>query len=212
MATRTASSILFLLVFCLGPALAAEKGAASSEKSSGAGATVDKATWLDMRASELIGKRVGDAQGKALGQIEDLILDPKGGRIPHVVLSFGGRVGEKLFVFPVNAFTRDENRDRIVLSAERQQLAESAGFDRANWPFQPPLTRASELRGKNVKDASGRPAGEIEDVVVNLGSGTVRGVILAQDGRKGDEPKLTLPLAAFSIPAERGGAVTLERR
>ena len=212
MATRTASNILVLLVSFLVPAAAADKVPASSAKGSSAGATVDKATWLDMRASELIGKRVADRQGKALGRIEDLILDPKGGRIPHVILSFGGRVGEKLFVFPVNAFIRDENRDRIVLSAEREQLADSAGFERSNWPFQPPLTRASELRGKNVKDAAGKPAGEIEDVVVNLGNGTVRGVILAQDGRKGDEPKLTLPLAAFSIPPERGGEVTLTRR
>jgi sporulation protein YlmC with PRC-barrel domain len=61
-----------------------------------------------------------------------------------------------------------------------------------------------------VKDASGKPAGEIEDVVVNLGSGKVQSVIFAQDGRKGDEPKLALPLTSFSMPAERGGEVRLD--
>ncbi|MGH8735723.1 MAG: PRC-barrel domain-containing protein, partial [Burkholderiales bacterium] len=157
---RLAASLLLL---CLAPAAWA------------AGPAKDKATWLDMRASELIGKHVANPEGKSLGKVEDLIVDLKGGQIPHVVLSFGGvaDLGDKLFVFPVNAFTRDEQRDRIVLNVERKQLSQSAGFERSNWPFQPPLERVSKLRGKNVK-ADGK-AGEIEDLVVNLGSGRVRG-------------------------------------
>lgn len=149
----------------------------------------DKATWLDMRASELIGKKVASPDGKALGEVEDLIVDTQGGHIPHVVLSYED---DKLFVYPVNAFTRDEYRDRIVVKVEPKQLEQSAGFDQSNWPFQPPLERASRLRGKNVELDDGR-RGEIEDLVVNLGSGKVTGVIVAQDGRKGPEDKLTLP-------------------
>jgi sporulation protein YlmC with PRC-barrel domain len=179
-----------------------------------AGASKDEATWLDMRASELIGKHVANPDGKSLGKIEDLIVDMKGAHIPHVVLSFGGiaDIGDKLFVFPVNAFTRDEHRDRIVVNVAREQLSASSGFDRSNWPFQPPLARASELRGRNVKDAAGKAVGEIEDVIVNLDRGEVRGVVLAQDGRKADEPKLTVPLTALSVPGERGSEVTLKHR
>ncbi len=165
-----------------------------------------------MRASELLGKEVASTRGKELGKVEDLIIDPKGG-IPHVILSFGGtaNLGDKLFVFPVNAFERDANRDRIVIDAERYQLSESRGFDRSNWPFDPPLRRASELRGANVRDRAGKPAGEIEDLVVNLGTGKVKEVVFAQDGRKGPERKQTLPLSAFAIPAERGGEIVLKR-
>lgn len=171
----------------------------------------DRATWLDMTTRELTGKHVVSPEGKRLGEIEDLIVDLDGGHIPHVVLSFGGiaDIGDKLFVFPVNAFARDEYLDRIVLRVDPAQLKQSSGFDRSNWPFQPPLERASRLRGKNVKDASGKPAGEIEDLVVNLGSGKVRGVRFAQNGRKGDEPKWSLPLAMFS---KRGDEMTLNRR
>jgi sporulation protein YlmC with PRC-barrel domain len=154
----------------------------------------DKSTWLDMRASELIGKKVASPEGKALGEVEDLIIDTKGGHIPHVVLSFEDK---KLFVFPVNAFKRDEYRDRIVVAVEPKQLEQSAGFERSNWPFQPPLQRASELRGRNVELKDGR-RGEIEDVMVNLGSGKVTGVVVAQDGRKGPEDKLTLPPSSLS--------------
>lgn len=165
----------------------------------------DARTWLDVRASELIGKQVASTDGKALGKIEDLILDLNGARVPHVILSFGGMAGagEKLFVFPVNAFKRDEYRDRIVVDVEPKQLSQSAGFDRSNWPFQPPLERASALRGKNVKDAAGKAVGEIEDVVINLGNGRLEQVILAQDGRKGDEPKRALPPRAFSVEEDR---------
>jgi sporulation protein YlmC with PRC-barrel domain len=187
--TRILSCLLVFIV----PAAWAAGPATPPKEAAAAGASKDKATWLDMRASELIGKRVASPEGKPLGRIEDLIVDMKGGRIPHVVLSFE----EKLFVYPVNAFTRDEYRDRIVVDVERKQLAQSEGFERSNWPFQPPLERASRLRGKNVKLEDGQ-RGEIEDVVVNLGSGKVRGVVVAQDGRKGDEPKLTLPLGSFS--------------
>lgn len=154
-----------------------------------AGPAKDKATWLEMRASELIGKKVASPQGKALGEIEDLIVDTRGGHMPHVVLSYEDR---KRFVYPANAFTRDENRDRIVVEVEPQQLEHSAGFEGDNWPFQPPLARASELRGRNIELGDGR-RGEIEDLVVNLGSGKVTGVIVAQDGRKGAQDKLVLP-------------------
>ncbi len=129
------------------------------------GEQVDKATWYDIRASELIGKKVTGMDGRPLGEVEDVAIDVRSGRMPHVILSFGGvaDLGDKLFVFPANAFRRDENRERLRLDVERWQLKQSKGFDRGNWPFDPPLRRASELRGAHVKDAQGKPVGEIED-------------------------------------------------
>ena len=41
---------------------------------------------------------------------------------------------------------RDENLDRLVLAAEREQISEAAGFDRSNWPHRPSLARASKQR------------------------------------------------------------------
>jgi sporulation protein YlmC with PRC-barrel domain len=202
--------IVIVAVLCSGIAWGAGYSSGGATKDP----AKDKASWLDMRTSELLGKEVTSPEGKALGKVEDLIVDPKGARIPHVVLSFGGvaSLGDKLFVLPVNAFQRDENFDRIVVDIERYQLSESRGFDRSNWPFDPPLRRASELRGANVKDSTGKTVGEIEDLVVNLGSGRVKEVVLAQNGRKGPEPKEMLPLSAFSIPAEKGGGVVLKKR
>jgi sporulation protein YlmC with PRC-barrel domain len=189
---------LFLLSFFLGSTLAQQ---------------VDKATWYDIRTSELIGKEVAGVDGRSLGEVEDVAIDVRSGRIPHVILSFGGvaDLGDKLFVFPANAFSRDDTRDRLRLDVERWQLKQSQGFDRGNWPFGPPLRRASELRGANVKDAQGKPVGEIEDLVINLDTGRVERVWLAQDGRKGAEDKQALPLSAFAIPERKGEEVVLKR-
>jgi sporulation protein YlmC with PRC-barrel domain len=174
--------------------------------------TKDPASWLDMRTSELIGKEVASPDGKALGEIEDMIVDLRRGAVQHVILSFGGvaDIGDKLFVFPLNAFKRDEYRERIVLNVQPEQLKQSRGFTREYWPFDPPLARASKLRGANVKDAAGKPVGEIEDLEMNLGTGRVERVWLAPDGRKGNEDKRALPLSAFSV-SERGEEIVLRR-
>lgn len=171
----------------------------------------DEASWLDMRTSELIGKKVASPDGRMLGEVEDVIVDTRRGAVQHVILSFGGvaDVGDKLFIFPANAFRRDENFERLLVEVYPWQLERSRGYDRSNWPFRPPLARASRLRGANVKDAAGEPVGEIEDLVINLGTGRVERVWLAQDGRKGGEDKLAMPLTAFSI-SERGEEVVLK--
>jgi sporulation protein YlmC with PRC-barrel domain len=198
---RCAVMLPFLLAL---PAAAAEPGAPKSVK--------DEASWLDMRASELLGKEVASPDGKALGEIEDMIVDVRRGAVQHVVLSFGGvaDVGDKLFVFPVNAFKRDEHRDRIVVDVQPDQLKQSRGFTRENWPFDPPLSRASKLRGANVKDAAGKAVGEIEDLEVNFGTGRIERVWLAPDGRKGPQDKRALPVSAFSF-SERGDEVRLKK-
>ncbi len=196
-----------LLVAALLASLAAVAAGPAAPKS-----MQDEASWLDMRASELIGKEVASPDGKALGEVEDMIVDVRRGAVQHVILSFGGvaDVGDKLFVFPVDAFRRDEYRERIIVNVQPEQLKQSRGFTRESWPFDPPLARASKLRGTNVKDAAGKAVGEIEDLVVNLGTGRVERVWLAQDGRKADEDKRSLPLSALSI-SERGDEVRLKK-
>lgn len=202
----TAAAVLMLL--CVSAPAGAQYGASAGR--SAPEATKDPQTLLEARASELLGKKVADPQGKELGEVEDLIIDLRGGHMPHVILAHGA-IREKLFIYPANAFTRDEIKDRLVLNAEREGLRQSRGFDRSNWPFQPPLWRVSELRGRNVKNAQGKAAGEIEDFVIDLRAARVKHVVLAQDGRKGPEDKMMVPLASLQMPEKRGEPVVLKK-
>ena len=138
-----------------------------------------------------------------------VLVENKSGVLARVASLFARR-GFNIFSLAV-APTEDDRFSRItiVVDVESKQLSQSAGIDRSNWPFQPPLERASALRGKNVKDGAGKAVGEIEDVVINLGNGKLEQVILAQDGRKGDEPKQMLPPRASSVEK---GAVVLRSR
>ncbi len=53
------------------------------------------------RASKVIGQNVKSPDAKSLGEIKDLVLDPRG-RIAYAVLSYGGfmGLGNKLFAVP----------------------------------------------------------------------------------------------------------------
>lgn len=167
----------------------------------------DKATWLDIRTSELTGKKVVNPQGRSLGEVQDVMIDVRRSTVASLALSSGGvgGVGDKQTLVPPKAFTRGESRDRLVLDMDEKKLAAQAGAGKA----EPGMRRAKDLMGQNVTDAQGKAVGEIEDLVVNLGTGRVEQVVLAPDGRKAPEAKRMLPLSAFAIP-EREGKIVLK--
>lgn len=183
---------------------------------------------LDMRASQLIGKEVRNAQGQDLGEIQDLIIDVNNQRVHYAVLAFGGflGLGEKLFAYPVR--TLQTSGDQLVLNVPKERLQRAPGFDPNRWPnwsetiyrdeidryFGPTvspkrmdnmrLVRASELIGKDVNDRQGDDAGEIEDIVVNLNTSAVRYVVLDFDKAwSPDDKMVALPVNTLSLPDGR---------
>jgi sporulation protein YlmC with PRC-barrel domain len=191
---------------------------------------------VDVRGSKLIGKDVVNAQGKDLGEIRELIVDVANQRVPYAILSFGGAlgVGSKLFAYPINSFKPSTDQDKLVLNVSKDALKRAPGFERNNWPdwndnryrgevdryFKAPaagaspaaeqFVRASYLIGKNADDRTGRHAGELEDLVVNLGTGQVRYAVLDFDQAWTPNDKmLPLPLSAFLLPAQRGRDLVL---
>ena len=187
-------------------------------------------TMQDERASKLIGMNVRNAKGEDLGEIKDLVVDVNNERVHYAVLGFGGALGlgEKLFAYPVTLFSEDTADKKLVLNVEKEKLKNAPGFERKNWPdwnnsryrsdveryFGPTvhprampgqsLARASQLIGKNVDDRNGRNAGEIEDLVVNLGNGKVHYAVLDFDKAwSADDKLLPLSLKSFKFPADR---------
>jgi sporulation protein YlmC with PRC-barrel domain len=83
----------------------------------------------------LIGTRVlKSAAGEELGNIEEIMLDLKDGRIAYAVLSFSGfpGIGNKRFSVPWSAL--EIVQDEFILDIDRRTLEGAPDFDKSNWP------------------------------------------------------------------------------
>ena len=89
-----------------------------------------------MGADTLIGDDVYNHSDEQLGDIKEIMLDMRSGRIAYAVLSFGGvlGLGEKLFAVPWEKLTLDTVNKRFLLDVDKNQLSNAPGFDKDNWP------------------------------------------------------------------------------
>jgi sporulation protein YlmC with PRC-barrel domain len=92
---------------------------------------------MELRTSKMIGKEIKDATGKDLGEIKDLLVDPKDpGRIAFVViepahsLDFGH---DRLVAIPYPALSQG-GKDLYVMNISRDRLARAPSFDEDHWP------------------------------------------------------------------------------
>ena len=98
-----------------------------------------------MGADTLMGEDVYNHKDEDLGDIKEIILDMRSGKVAYVVLSFGGflGMGEKLFAVPWNALTLDTVNKRFILNVEKDRLNDAPGFDKDDWPDMSDLTWAA---------------------------------------------------------------------
>ena len=88
-------------------------------------------------ASTIIGEAVVNRQGENLGQIHDLVIDAKEGRLAYAVLTFGGfmGMGNKLFAMPWRAFEFSTTENKLILNVDKERLETAPGFEQdAKWP------------------------------------------------------------------------------
>lgn len=180
----------------------------------------------DMRASKILGANVKGANGKDLGNVQDLIVDTSSGRANYAILAFGGFLGfgEKLFAYPMNQFNAT-GEDQLVLNVSEDKLKNAPGFDRSNWPTWGTggyrgevdkyfgqtaksggnLVRMSEILDTQVSDRTGNEVGQIEDAVVSIRDGQIRFVALkpAGDLEIDDNQLVMLPMDAIRATSEQ---------
>lgn len=215
-------------------ALAQSSSGASAPSSSTAAA--QQRSERDLRASQLIGRDVVNAQDENLGEIHDVIVDVAAQRVHYVVLAFGGALGlgEKLFAYPISTFSPHRGSNDLVLNVDKERLQNAPGFERNNWPdwgdnryraeveryFRANavgavptgerMMRVSELIGREVSDRNGSDAGEVNDLVVNLGTGRVPYAVIDFDQAWTPDDKLVpLPLSALIFPARKNADIVL---
>jgi sporulation protein YlmC with PRC-barrel domain len=89
-----------------------------------------------MGADTLIGDHVHNLQNEHLGEIKEIMLDMRTGRIAYAVMSHGGifTMGQKLFAVPWEALTLDLVNKRFTLDIAKERIENAPGFDSDNWP------------------------------------------------------------------------------
>ena len=100
-----------------------------------------------MGANTLIGNDVYNLADEDLGDIKEIMLDMRDGRVAYAVLSFGGflGMGEKLFAVPWSALTLDTANKRFVLKVDKERLQNAPGFDKDKWPNMADPSWAKEI-------------------------------------------------------------------
>lgn len=89
-----------------------------------------------MSAGSLTGDDVYNEKGENLGDLKEIMLDLRSGRIGYAVLAFGGflGMGGKLFAVPWSAMRLDAANKRFVLDVEKDRLKDAPGFEKDHWP------------------------------------------------------------------------------
>jgi hypothetical protein len=84
----------------------------------------------------LLGEAIVNRQGRKLGSVDDLLVDPASGCIAYAVMAWGGFMGrgERQLVLPWRALTPDAAQRAYVLDADEQRLASAPFIDNERWP------------------------------------------------------------------------------
>lgn len=106
-----------------------------------AGRLDERTSGATVRASKLIGMEIQNAEGKEVGEINDLVIDASNGRLRYAAVTYGGFLGfgNKMFAVPFEAFRfqpdpEDRNEVVLLLNVSEQQLEGAVGFDEDSWP------------------------------------------------------------------------------
>ena len=100
-----------------------------------------------IRASRVIGTSVYNSAGKAIGTIEDVVLDKSSNGIMFAVIGFGGflGIGEKYHAIPWSLLDYDEKQGGYIVPFTKEQLMGAPAYSIDE------LTRSD---GKDARDAS----------------------------------------------------------
>lgn len=190
--------------------------------------------WDDLAVSRLLGRTVKDTGGRELGRVEDLVIDTSERPVHYLVVSFGGwlELGDRHRLFPLSQLAPGAGPHSVVVEGTRERLAALRAIEPDDWPTfesqtfwdrapaagahgEPLLVRryvrATTALGKPLLDRDGDRIGELEDFVVNLGSGAVRHAVVELDRPPQPAQRMiAVPLHALGFPADRDAAVRLE--
>ena len=89
-----------------------------------------------LTATSIIGDKVENLEGEALGKIDNLMISIQSGEIEYVVLEFGSflGMGGKLFAVPYKHLYLNAEKECFILNRDKDSFKNMPGFDRNHWP------------------------------------------------------------------------------
>jgi len=136
------------------------------------------------KASGLIGTAVRNQSNEKLGDIKDLVIDLNSGKVSYAVLDAGGIIKDKMFAVPLSAFIPGNDRNTLVLNADKQRLENSKGFDRNSWP----AVSNPDFGAGKFWDDKGLEI-KVNDRGIDVNRGTDNRPVPANPERKTPEPR-----------------------
>jgi sporulation protein YlmC with PRC-barrel domain len=94
------------------------------------------ASRAQIRASDVKGSDVYNAEGEHLGHIDDIVLDKADGKATTAIMSFGGflGIGERFHPLPWQTLHYDAARNGYVVNVSREQLEGAPHFGAGEEP------------------------------------------------------------------------------
>ncbi|HNO78298.1 MAG TPA: PRC-barrel domain-containing protein [Phycisphaerae bacterium] len=202
------------------------KATGDSGKSSAASRSYDNNMVLNMPgtslvlASDLMNANVWNHEGKELGDIDDLAIDPNSACVIYACLEHGGFLGinEKHFAVPSEELTFGRDGE-VFINLAAKELETRKGFDASNWPTQADpqfadngnsthlksmtdepakVAKASGIIGHEVTDLAGKKVGNVDDLVIDPARGKVAYLIVAMNDGLFQQNYVAVPAAAVS--------------
>ncbi|MDB6028683.1 MAG: PRC-barrel domain protein [Verrucomicrobiales bacterium] len=106
---------------------------AAASTSSSSTATLSSGTTI--KGSDLMGMNIRNEQGEKIGEVKDVVLDLKSGRVAYTVVSAGGiaGIGDKWLAVPPTVFTRTGTDRALTWNIEKEKLQTAPTIDKRNW-------------------------------------------------------------------------------
>jgi len=107
----------------------------TSDTSADASATATLSSGTTVKASDLIGMNIKNSSGERIGEVKDVVLDLKSGRVAYAVVSAGGiaGIGDKWLAVPPTLFSRTGTDKTVTWDIDKEKLSSAPTIDKHNW-------------------------------------------------------------------------------